>query len=48
MCVYSGIKFQVSSIILTTFRQVRGNFNLLPTAKRTPKKPSQVKVNFGK
>ena len=39
MCVYLRTKFQVSGIILTSFRQGGGgNFTLLPPSKRTPKK----------
>ena len=57
MSVYLHTKFQVSSIILTSFRQV-GNFTpphptskrtpkkpTHPTSKRTPKKPTQIRVN---
>ena len=39
MDVYLRTKFEVSSIILTSFRQ-RGNFTPPPTSKRTPKKPA--------
>ena len=46
MCVYVRTKFQVSCIILTTFRWEV----ILPTplhpAKWTPKNPTQVKVNL--
>ena len=45
MCVYVRTKFQVSSIILTSFRREV----ILPTpppAKRTPKNPTQIKVNL--
>ena len=46
MCVYLSTKFQVSSIILTSFRQ-GGNFTPLPlTAKLTPKKPIQIRVKL--
>ena len=48
MYVYLHTKFQDSSIILTSVKQggVGGNFTLLsPTAKQTPKKPSQIRVN---
>ena len=46
MGVYLCTKFQVSSIILTSFRQ-RANFTSLPhTAKRTPKKPTQIRVKL--
>ena len=44
MGVYLRAKFEVSSIILTSFRQ-GGNFTPLPTSKRTPKKPTQIRVN---
>ena len=50
MCVYLRSKFQVSSIILTSFRQMGGgNFTPnppthTPTLKRTPKKPTQIRV----
>ena len=38
-------KFQVSSIFLTSFRQ--GDISLLPaTSKRTPKKPTQIRVDI--
>ena len=45
MCVYVRTKFQVSSIVLTSLREA-----ILPTlpppAKRTPKNPTQIKVNL--
>ena len=41
MCVYLRTKFQIFSIILTSFKQ-GVNFTLL-TAKRTPKKPTLIK-----
>ena len=52
MDVYLRAKFYVSSIILTSFRQDgggegvgEGNFTPLPlTSKRTPKKPTQIRV----
>ena len=50
MCVYLGARFQVCSIILTSFRQrdkrEGGNFTLPPppTLERTPKKPTQIRV----
>ena len=56
MCMYLRTKFQVSSIILTGFRQgvcvwggeggARGwgNFTRPPASKRTPKKPTQIKT----
>ena len=40
MCVYLCIKVQVSSIILTSFRQGRGNC----ISKSKPKKPTQSSV----
>ena len=46
MCVYLRTIFQVSSIIVTRFRQ--GGEGILfpppPTSKRTPKKPTQIRV----
>ena len=46
MGVYLRAKFQVSSIILTSFRQ-GGNFTPpSSTSKQTPKKPTQIRVNF--
>ena len=41
MCVYLRTKFQVCSIILTSFRQ---EVVLPPTSKRLPKKPTQIRV----
>ena len=41
MFVHLDTTFQVSSIILTSFR--RDNFTS-PIAKRTPKKPTQVRI----
>ena len=44
MSVYLCTKFQVSSITLTSFRQ---GDNFPPTtSKRTPKKPTQIRVKF--
>ena len=41
MCIYLRAKFQVSSIIPTSFRQ----WVVSPyTSKRTPKKPTQIRV----
>ena len=42
-CVYLRAKFEVSSIILMSFRQ--RVILPLPTSKRTPKKPTQIRVN---
>ena len=42
MLVYLRTKFQVSSIILTNFRE--GVVSPPPTAKQTPKMPSQIEV----
>ena len=47
MDVYLRAKFEVSSIILTDFRQREGGGVILPpssTSKRTPKKPIQIRV----
>ena len=48
MAVYLRVKFEVSSVILTSFKQGRvggwGNFTPPPTSKRTPKKPTQIRV----
>ena len=45
-CVYLSAKFEVSSIILTSFTQ--GEILAPPplTSKRTPKKPTQITVNI--
>ena len=45
MGVYLCAKFEVSSIILTGFRQ--SVILSLPTSKRTPKKPTQIRVKKG-
>ena len=45
MGVYLRTKFEVSSIILTSFRQ-GDNFAPTPTSKRTPKKPAKIKVKI--
>ena len=42
MSVYLRAKFQVSSITLTSFRL--GVILPPPTSKRTPKKPTQIRV----
>ena len=44
MGVYLYVKFEVSSIILTNFRQV-GGVILHLTSKQTPKKPTQIRAN---
>ena len=47
MGVYLQAKFQVSSIILPSFRQGGGGVILPPppfTSKQTTKKPTQIKV----
>ena len=41
--VYLRTKFQVSIIILTSFRQ--GVILSPHTSKRTPKKPTQIRIN---
>ena len=41
MGLYLHTKFQFSSVILTSFRQ---GVILSPTSKRTPKKPTQIRV----
>ena len=47
MGLYLRAKFEVSSIILTSFRQGGwGNFTTCPPpTKRTPKKPTQIRVH---
>ena len=45
MCVYLSTKFQVSRIILTSFRQGVIYPPLPPTSEQTPKKPTQIRVN---
>ena len=53
MRVYLRTKFQVSSIILTSFRLGGGGRVILPPpntskrTKRTPKRPTQVRVKLG-
>ena len=44
MGVYLRAKFEVYSIILTSFRE--GIVLPPPPSKRTPKKPTQIRVNF--
>ena len=45
MGVYLRAKFQVSSIILTGFRQGGGNFTPpSPISKQTPSKPTRIRV----
>ena len=46
MCVYVCTKFQVPSIILTSFRWEVILPPLPPLAKRTPKNATQIKVNL--
>ena len=43
MVMYLRTKFQVSTIIVTSFRQ-GGNFTLPPASKRTPKEPNQIRL----
>ena len=49
MGVYLRAKFEVSSLIATGFRQAGGGEVILslppPTSKRTPKNPTQIRVN---
>ena len=50
MCLYSRTKFQVSGIVLTSFRLEgagEGGWNFTPphTSKQTPKKHTQIRVN---
>ena len=45
MCVYLRTKFEVSSIILTTFRQRVVVILSYSTSKRTPKKSTHTRVN---
>ena len=52
MCVYLRAKFEVSSIILTSFR-LGGEgegviLTLPPTSRRTPKNATQIRVNKSK
>ena len=46
MCVYVCTKFQVPSIILTSFRWEVILPPPPPLAKRTPKNATQIKVNL--
>ena len=46
MCLYLCGKFEVSRIILTSFR--RGNPPTSTTSKRTPKKPTQIRAKVWK
>ena len=48
MLVYLRTKFQISSIILTSFRQRgRGDGgNFTPTVKRTPKRPTLTRIDI--
>ena len=43
--VYLPAKFEVSRIILTSFRQGGGGNSPPHTSKQTPKKPSQIRVS---
>ena len=45
MGVYLRIKFQVSNIILTNFRQLVILPPLLPTSKWTPTKPTHIRLS---
>ena len=45
VCVCTYTKFQVSGVILMSFR--RGNFTS-PSPKQTPKKPTQMLTNMHK
>ena len=45
MCVYLQTKFQVYSIIVTSFRQEVVSPLPPPATKKTPKKSTQIKVN---
>ena len=52
MSVYFRVKFDVSSIILTSFRQEREERVIIfpqpsPTSKQTPRKRTQIRVNTG-
>ena len=42
--MYLRAKFEVSNIILTSFRQGGEVILLLSTSKRIPKKPTQIRV----
>ena len=46
MCLYLRAKYEVSSIILTGFRQ--SNFNPSPTSKQAPKETFQIRVKMTK
>ena len=45
MCVYLHAKFEVSSIILISFRQGAGE-PLFPSSKKTPKNSTQISVKL--
>ena len=52
MSVYFRVKFDVSSIILTSFRQEREERVIIfpqpsPTSKQTPRKRTQIRVKTG-
>ena len=44
MGVYLRAKFEVSSVILTSFRQGVTSHHPPPTSKQTPKNPTQIRV----
>ena len=46
MCMYLRTKFEVSTIILTRFKQGGSNFTNTPspTSKQTSKNPTQIRV----
>ena len=50
MRTYLRAKFEVSSVILTNFRQGGGYFTPSPppTSKRTPEKPTQIRLTWVK
>ena len=48
MCVFT-YQIPCSTILLTSFKRVRGSdFVPSPTSKRTPKKPTQIRVKINK
>ena len=46
MGVYLRAKFDVSSLIITSFKQGGGEFYPPPISKRTPKKATQIRVKW--